>query len=1146
METLQLWWSRLGISKKFRLVFFLLTALVFLSTTTTAGLAFLFIRNAEDAIRKSTEIGQQILEMDHGQERSRRLLGEFLLSYRSLGLQKAHEQYAQPSVRQISHVISLSSELEKTLFKSTLKDQSIIKQSDINLYLASAKRFADTSIQAVELISKRAAPERGLEARLHDNTLKLGVAVADISTLKELHIQASSLFQEYLLARQRSLMQSMFNIHNSMLDYIHVQTKLSSAQKELLVALLQSCHTTADELLKTDLALSGKIRDFSLQEEAIRPISKAFIHAAKLNVKQAQQRIDKVYVIARVMVILLALITVGCILIMARILHKSITKNILKLSALANKYGAGNMSVRLQEKSQDELGHLARIFNIMAEKVEDLVKNLEHKVELRTAELTKSEERFRFLVNDLPKIAVQGYDEDRRVIYWNRTSASMYGYSCDEAMGKKIEDLILPDPLTEKIIASFEDWYVKGKEIPPVELLLCDKNGNEVPVYSAKIILDNEPGSKMIYSVDLDLTDLKLAQAMELRIESFYLQLFNYSSSGVAVFEPIDNGNNFLLKAINPIGLNISKFLLEDIIGKPVTEVFPGVVDMGLFDVFQRVFKSGTPEPHPAARYNNRLHSFWFETYVYKVPSGEIVAVYDDVSERKHAEDELQKKTNEWKRTFDAIPDIITLQDSDMNVIRANQATFDFFKMSPEELLGKTCHSLFRESNTPCEECPSGYPNKALQIGHTIQNKSLKKTFAVSLTPISASDTSSLHFVHVAKDITEQLELESKLVQSQKMEAIGSLAGGIAHDFNNILMAIIGFTELAKINIEPENKAQSDLNQILLAAGRAADLVQQILTYSRKKQHQFKNISPYPIAQEALKMLRSSFPSTIELVLNLDKTCGEIIADPIHIHQIIMNICTNALHSIVEQKGTITVQLYRELLFIDPTAPQKPYIILSVTDTGNGMEQSTIDRIFDPYFTTKSVGKGSGLGLAVVHGIVQDIMGFIKVQSTPGEGSTIKVFIPEVDHQTSPLKGLDAPGESFDSIPESRNERILVVDDEAPIVKIHKRHLERHGFEVTDETDSRKALEQITRDPDHFDLLVTDQTMPGLSGAELSQAVLKIRSDMPIIMCTGHSDIISEDDALALGITKYITKPVLANQLVTAVRDVFNVEKTEV
>lgn len=314
---------------------------------------------------------------------------------------------------------------------------------------------------------------------------------------------------------------------------------------------------------------------------------------------------------------------------------------------------------------------------------------------------------------------------------------------------------------------------------------------------------------------------------------------------------------------------------------------------------------------------------------------------------------------------------------------------------------------------------------------------------------------------------------------------------------------------------------------------------------SGNSEHDLQAFNPHLIVNEVLRMLSSSMPSTVIIHEAIDKGCGEIFADPTNIHQIVMNLCTNALHAMENETGTLTVRLYgREVvdedIVYESGVSAGPFVVLSVSDTGHGMDESTKKHIFEPYFTTKMMDKGTGMGLAVIHGIVHDYKGFVRVESTLGEGSTFSVYIPTLQERTSKPESLPFKESGHKVILFAGNERILVVDDEPLLVKIYKKQLEICGYSVTGATDSRDALEKFSAQPEQFDLLITDQTMPSLSGVELAKEVQKIRPTLPIILCTGHSDVVSKEDALAMGIRKYVSKPIYGDELFQAIREVLD------
>ncbi len=385
----------------------------------------------------------------------------------------------------------------------------------------------------------------------------------------------------------------------------------------------------------------------------------------------------------------------------------------------------------------------------------------------------------------------------------------------------------------------------------------------------------------------------------------------------------------------------------------------------------------------------------------------------------------------------------------------------------------------------------------------------------------------------------ERKNLAVQLEKLQKMEAIGTLAGGIAHDFNNILSGILGYAQLAELNLESPVKAKGHIAQITKGAHRAARLTQQILTFSRQTEYEKQPLNLYLVVKEALKLMRSSIPTTIEIKENIVSK-AKILADPTQMHQVIMNLCTNAYHSMSEIGGTLSVQLEEVEIsgdrdvFGNPMDPGK-YIELWIMDTGFGMDDETLAKAFDPYFTTKEVGKGTGFGLSLVHAIVEEHGGYIKVNTRVGRGSSFYVYLPLVNQDETPHTV-----ESKETSLRGGIESIMVVDDEKDIRGVVQEFLSGCGYRVRTFEDGAKAFEAFEKDPDQFDLIITDMTMPGMTGAEFSIRVLTLRPGIPIILCTGYSETFSEADALETGIRKYVQKPVETRSLAALIREILD------
>ncbi len=387
---------------------------------------------------------------------------------------------------------------------------------------------------------------------------------------------------------------------------------------------------------------------------------------------------------------------------------------------------------------------------------------------------------------------------------------------------------------------------------------------------------------------------------------------------------------------------------------------------------------------------------------------------------------------------------------------------------------------------------------------------------------------------------TEKERLQHQLQQAQKMEAIGTLAGGIAHDFNNILSAILGYTEMILLELEPDHSISGNLKQVVKAGNRAKDLVNQILAFSRQSPQNIHLIKIQPIVKESLGLLRASLPKNIKIESSIESDLGGISADPTQIYQVLMNLCTNAAHAMEKEGDVLRIDLKNVEVGPDDMVPYPDlqpgsYVMLTVEDNGHGIDPSIQDRIFDPYFTTKAPGKGTGMGLSVVHGIVKSHGGAISLTSAPRQGSRFTVLFPRLERETISLDEEDKPL--------SRGEgNILFVDDEEFLVDLAQQMLKRLGYEVTACTDPVDALTLFRENPKPFDLVITDLTMPKMSGEQLVRELTAIRSEIPFILCTGFSQHMTREKMRQIGVNEFLRKPLVIRDLAEAIARVLKTE----
>jgi len=513
---------------------------------------------------------------------------------------------------------------------------------------------------------------------------------------------------------------------------------------------------------------------------------------------------------------------------------------------------------------------------------------------------------------------------------------------------------------------------------------------------------------------------------------------------------------------------------------------------------------------------------FPVEVLLTSIPEGKektLHVVWRDITDQKKAATALKESRDQLGAIFNSARDGILVADVQTKAfLAANRAICEMLGYSVGEIKKLSVNDIHPVKVLP--HVVNQFEKQVrMEIDLAIDTPVLRHNGTVFFADISTSHVTingKQCVIGIFRDVTERKQIEEKTRHKQKLEAIGTLAGGIAHDFNNILAAILGYSELAQAELPQRSEVYDDLAEVIKAGNRAKELVKQILAFSR---HSINNFSPLKIqscAKEVLRLLRSTLPTTIEIKQEIDNNCGSVMADATQIHQVIMNLCTNAFHAMEETGGVVDIKLQEVYSanneeFVIYNLPPGKYLKLEVSDNGHGIEEKIIHHIFDPYFTTKAQGKGSGLGLAVVYGIVKDHGGTIHVKTKIGYGTTFTVILPVID--------------SADDTSESE-----VKNQSQPTL----------GYTVHNETDSLVALEVFRNNPQAYDLVITDQTMPHLSGAALSKALMKIRPDIPIILCTGYSSTLSEDQAKALGIRAFVMKPISKLELAQTIRKVLD------
>ena len=512
-----------------------------------------------------------------------------------------------------------------------------------------------------------------------------------------------------------------------------------------------------------------------------------------------------------------------------------------------------------------------------------------------------------------------------------------------------------------------------------------------------------------------------------------------------------------------------------------------------------------------------------------------INAVLIDITQRKRTEDALRRQA----ALLDLSPDAIMIRDMDGTITLWSHGAVLLYGWTKDEALGRTSWSLLKTRfPEPLEKINRQVRLTGQWSGELVHATRDGREVVVQSRWLAQrkTDGSIAEILESNVDITEQKHIEGQLRRAQKMEALGTVTGGIAHDFNNILAAMIGFTELVAGHVPASDRDRHYLDRVLQAGLRGRELIRQMLTFSSKTEQEKKPLRLGSIVKESVRLLRASIPTTISIRVDVEGESGLILADPVQMQQVLMNLCTNATHAMREKGGTLDIAVSDYLA----SSPERsdgmrpgPYVRLVVRDTGTGIAPEIRERIFDPFFSTKEVGESSGLGLSVVHGIVRQSDGYITVESEPESGTAFTIYLPAVAEETAREPATDS--ELF-----TGSERILFVDDEESLVEMGEEILTEIGYTVVSRMDSREALLLVKEDPSRFDLVITDQTMPGLTGIELSRQILALRPDMPIILCTGFSHIVDEASARTAGIKALVTKPLTKSEIARTIRKVLD------
>jgi len=755
----------------------------------------------------------------------------------------------------------------------------------------------------------------------------------------------------------------------------------------------------------------------------------------------------------------------------------------------------------------------------------------------REQALLAHEERLRSVV-DTALDAILTTDSAGTIIGWNTSAERIYGYSAAEAIGRSL-NMVLPERSRALDSQGLRDAVEQLRDIvffSRIEGTGLRKDGTEFPTEVSQSIWKS--GNEVFATgIVRDITERKIAEAALLEREERLRAIVENALDAI-----ITTDSQGVIVSWNRAAERIFGYTETEILGREARMLVPERVSNELESQRDTFWRQGIQASNEITGIRKDGTEFSVEVTRALWSAGAAqfaTAVVRDITERKNAErDRMLLST-----VIEQANENIIIMDARGVILYANPALGRLVEQPVSEMLGI---NVFQSGDSLYDQEFISSVFEQLQNGKAwtgVLNYKIKGGKIASLeqflSPVLGADGRLTNILSISRDVTREQNLEEQLRQSQKMEAIGTLAGGIAHDFNNILAAILGYTELAAMDVPAESVAAERLRLVVSSCDRARSLVKQILTFSRKNPQAPSPVRIADSIRETVRLLRASLPSTIEISQDLQDPEAVVMADPTQIQQLFLNLCTNAAQAMEETGGTLSISLDRHtsdgdgMLCFYGLAPGA-YVRLTVRDTGVGISREIKERIFEPFFTTKAVGKGTGMGLAVAHGIVKSYGGCIYADSDPGKGAAFHVLLPVIH---------EAPQEFFREHPlgmQRGAETILLVDDEEAVAQTCGGMLTALGYTIVSTASSMEALDLFSSQPERFDCVITDMTMPYMRGDVLARKLMALRPGLPVILCTGFSEKISEQQALEQGIKAFLMKPYTMQGLAAVVRTVLD------
>ena len=791
---------------------------------------------------------------------------------------------------------------------------------------------------------------------------------------------------------------------------------------------------------------------------------------------------------------------------------------------------ASVQAVKRGEYESEGVKSQYREFALIGEEFRDMaheVNSREQTLVRLNSQLEEGEARFRQLANSTWE-AVLIHDQGV-AIQVNDQFTEIFGYVADELIGRPAIPLIVAPESIETVQA-----HIASDDPTPYEATGLRKDGSKFPMEIRIRNIEFEGRSVRVAAMR-DVTQQKENAQSLIEEKEFTDALINSQPGMFYVYRVEDDGSTRLIRWNQVLETSMG-YGPGELADRDSLSWFSGEERDRIEAEMARMYETGKAgiEANINRKDGSTVPHYFNATVLVREGQTYIIGTALDTSELRQAETAQKMLTAAIEQAVEAFA--ITGPSGDIQYINSAFETLTGY--SKKEMLGQDLHRLYPEEsisdlNASIRFSIADTGNWQGRLTYRRKDGS-EYTAEATISTVRDNAGEIINHVQIHRDITDELSMERRLSQTQKMEAIGTLAGGITHDFNNILSAIFGFTDLAMMDCEDEQVSGS-LDQIRGAATRAQKLVAQILAFSRQASAKIESVQVAALVKEIAKLMRASLPATIEIKCEIEDG-AMVMADPIQLHQILMNLCTNAGHAMRQQGGVLkimlkTVELDAAFISTRPSLSAGPHLKLTVEDTGTGIPKKIREKIFDPFFTTKAQGEGTGMGLSVVHGIVTKYGGSIEVYSEEGQGSVFNIFLPAIEFQSNVERVESA------SLP-TGTEHILFVDDESLLVELGKSLLGELGYRVTGMENSVDALDIFSASPQDFDLLITDMTMPNMTGDELAKRLLAIKPELPIILCTGYSEHMSAKTAEEIGIKGFALKPVILEELAGLIREV--------